>query len=261
MWPKDVAERALVNSGRHCCLCHKFCGFKIELHHIIQRSEGGADTDENCIPLCLECHAEVKAYDPGHPIGRKYNASELREHRDRWYEKVKNSHGITANPEYLEIDRGLFREIRQLLPDGGSAMYHLRYHDYRGVYRRAEHDELYVFRNRCQSPDFEFMDVDLEALRVRLAEQIDEFLDFIARKACGVEGMPDLELLRAPAAKDLYRMMSIYAVATDDAEVAKLVHESMQEHLAVAEQANSLASEIWATYEELVRLGRRKLAV
>lgn len=56
----DVAEQALLDSSRHCCLCHRFCGVKIELHHIVQRAEDGADTYDNCIPLCFDCHAEVK---------------------------------------------------------------------------------------------------------------------------------------------------------------------------------------------------------
>ena len=39
-----VAARALVASGRCCCICHKFCGTKIELHHIKQRAYEAEDT-------------------------------------------------------------------------------------------------------------------------------------------------------------------------------------------------------------------------
>jgi len=77
-FPPDVAEQALVTSGRHCCLCHKFCGTKMELHHIQQKANGGEDTFENCIPLCFDCHAEVKAYNPKHPKGRQYTENELK---------------------------------------------------------------------------------------------------------------------------------------------------------------------------------------
>jgi hypothetical protein len=55
-FPPEVAEQALLACARYCCLCHKFCGNKIETHHIVQ---GGGDTFENCIPLCFDCHAEV----------------------------------------------------------------------------------------------------------------------------------------------------------------------------------------------------------
>ena len=51
-WPLSVKEKVLVKSGRHCCICHKFCGIKIELHHITLKSEGGLETEENCIRGC-----------------------------------------------------------------------------------------------------------------------------------------------------------------------------------------------------------------
>lgn len=92
----DVAEKALVACGRHCCICKKFCSFKIELHHIIQKADNGVDSFENCIPLCFDCHADVKAYNPKHPKGRRFTESELRAHRDGWYQKVREQH--TAIP-------------------------------------------------------------------------------------------------------------------------------------------------------------------
>ncbi len=42
----------------------------MEIHHIVPRSEGGDDSEENSIPLCLDCHADVMAYNPKHPKGR-----------------------------------------------------------------------------------------------------------------------------------------------------------------------------------------------
>ena len=69
-FPYKVSEDALVKCGRCCCICHRFCGIKIELHHIKQKADGGDDSFENCIPLCLNCHADVKAYNPHHPKGK-----------------------------------------------------------------------------------------------------------------------------------------------------------------------------------------------
>ncbi len=62
MFPFNICEQVLVACRRSCCICNKFCGSKIELHHIVQKADGGTDTFENCIPLCFDCHAEVKAY-------------------------------------------------------------------------------------------------------------------------------------------------------------------------------------------------------
>lgn len=90
MWPKKIKEEALVASGRRCCVCHTFCGRNIELHHIEMESKGGQSSFENCIPLCFNCHAEAGHYNGSHPKGTKYSPSELRKHRDSWYQAIKD---------------------------------------------------------------------------------------------------------------------------------------------------------------------------
>lgn len=84
-FPQKIADEVLVRCSRHCCLCGVYAGSKIELHHIKQVADGGDDSAENCIPLCLNCHAEVKAYNPHHPKGRKFTETELKGHRDKKY--------------------------------------------------------------------------------------------------------------------------------------------------------------------------------
>jgi len=80
---KDVNE-LLVKCKRRCCICYRFCGYKIETDHIIQGSEDGPNDIENAIPVCFECHAEIHSYNDQHPRGRKYHAAELRLHKDQW---------------------------------------------------------------------------------------------------------------------------------------------------------------------------------
>ena len=133
-FPSEVAERALLDSGRCCCLCHKFCGSKIELHHIEAKADGGEDTYENCIPLCFDCHAEVRAYDPKHPKGRKFTPSELKGHRDRWYEKVRSNRGIVTSPDYLAIDRELLVKIREILPSTSEVIELMRTQDFYALF-------------------------------------------------------------------------------------------------------------------------------
>jgi hypothetical protein len=65
----------------------------MELHHIVLQSEGGGNNNDNCIPLCLDCHTDMRSYDHHHPKGRKYSREELREHRFDWYESVQISLG------------------------------------------------------------------------------------------------------------------------------------------------------------------------
>lgn len=84
-------EDALVSCQRRCSICHKFCGTKMECHHILQVREGGDDSIDNCIPLCFDCHADVKAYNPLHPKGCAYTESELRRHRGNWFSFCSNN--------------------------------------------------------------------------------------------------------------------------------------------------------------------------
>jgi len=86
---REVADVVLVRCARRCCICRKFCGPRMQTHHIVQEADGGDDTLDNCIPLCLDCHAEVNSYNSQHPIGRKYTSDELKKHRDVWFDFVK----------------------------------------------------------------------------------------------------------------------------------------------------------------------------
>jgi len=100
-FPKSVADKALVACGRYCCICHKFCGTKMQCHHIVPEGQQGDDTFGNCIPLCLDCHADVLSYNRDHPVGRKYSPAELRGHRDRWYQQVDSGQLQTGKPSDL----------------------------------------------------------------------------------------------------------------------------------------------------------------
>ena len=90
-FPANVSDKALAACGRCCCICHKFCGTKMELHHIKQKAYGGEDTFENCIPLCFDCHADMGRGDSKHAKGKRYSEAELIAHRDAWYRQKSGS--------------------------------------------------------------------------------------------------------------------------------------------------------------------------
>jgi hypothetical protein len=77
-------EQLLVECHRRCCVCHKYCGVKIEVDHIISATTAGSSDIGNAIPVCFECHAEIHYYNPKHPKGRRFQEAELRSHRDQW---------------------------------------------------------------------------------------------------------------------------------------------------------------------------------
>jgi len=81
---RDQVSDLLARCHRRCCICHRFCGVKIETDHIEPNEQGGDDSIENAIPVCFECHAEIHSYNDKHPRGRKFLPEELRFHRDQW---------------------------------------------------------------------------------------------------------------------------------------------------------------------------------
>lgn len=87
-FPRDVREQALVAAARHCCVCHRFKGLKIEVHHIVQEASGGPNTFDNAVVLCFDCHSEAGHYNASHPRGTKFSPSELRRARDGWFALV-----------------------------------------------------------------------------------------------------------------------------------------------------------------------------
>lgn len=81
----------LVACHRRCCVCHRFCGVKMEVDHIVPRADGGGSDIGNAIALCFECHAEVHGYNDKHPRGRKFKPDELVQHREQWVRICKET--------------------------------------------------------------------------------------------------------------------------------------------------------------------------
>jgi len=86
---KEVSA-LLVQCHRRCCICHRFCGVKIETDHIVPAADGGGNDIENAIPVCLECHAEIHCYNGKHPRGRKFTPDELQAHKKQWLTICEN---------------------------------------------------------------------------------------------------------------------------------------------------------------------------
>ena len=232
------AERALVACGRHCCLCHKFCGTNIELHHIVAESEGGSDTFNNAIPVCFDCHAEVKHYNPQHPRGRKFTESELRMHRDGWYAKVATSGSTVASVEHTNMDRVLFSKIRELLPSDSDTISFLKDTDLEGSFELELLKGLHRFVWYWNNPEFEFMDAELESRLANLFEAAHDFLESVALNTFPCTGLPRRN------------------------EIPPEWRDTQPSRFNDARQTlNDLATDVYNKYEDLIRAGRRRLAV
>jgi HNH endonuclease len=104
-------ERLLAACHRCCCICHRFCGVKMEIDHIIQQAEKGPDTYENAIPVCFECHAEIHSYNLNHPRGRKFQPDELRAHREQWLTICKEHPEIFRRGSFARAEVGPLQSL------------------------------------------------------------------------------------------------------------------------------------------------------
>lgn len=230
-FPAAVKRRALVACRRHCCLCQKYCGTKIECHHIVARLEGGANSFDNCIPLCFDCHADVKSYNNKHPRGTKFTHAELRKRRDLWYAHDKSR----MVPVRREADKKTLLDLMDSHPGNGTIKF-LRDFDFGNPFERSRLDGIYRLIDKRNGPEHEFIDSHLEELRRRLLEACTQFAN-----CAGTYTFPhgtQIELNEVP---------SEWAV------------DQPQKWDSVVTKLNSLTTEICKHYDEIVRVGRRKL--
>lgn len=236
-----VANQVLVDTGRSCAICHKFCGVKMELHHIKQKADGGEDTYENCIPLCLDCHAEVKMYNPHHPKGKRYTENELIIHRDRWYSKIKSSLQFHAEERFMRLDKEVFKVIRMQIFESGLINF-LKEHDFGGAYKLDKFDPLHDLMHDIENnPEFEFIDADLEQAYANLCDSIRRFLGYSALNTFTHEVMSG------------YKYVPLDWLERNE-ETAIHYHE-------VVDNMNKMSTNIVDNYNVLAKLARRKFAV
>lgn len=101
---KSEVSNLLAQCHRRCCVCHRFCGVKMELHHVEHKADGGGDDITNAIPLCFECHAEVNHYNDAHPRGRKFTGEELLIHKSQWLEVCsKHPSALITAPRDVDV--------------------------------------------------------------------------------------------------------------------------------------------------------------
>ena len=54
---RDLCRKVLARDGWRCQVCGRMA--QLEVHHQQSRSRSGDDVEENLIPLCVDCHAQV----------------------------------------------------------------------------------------------------------------------------------------------------------------------------------------------------------
>lgn len=107
------ADQLLADTGRRCCICGTL--HKVQLHHIISKEDGGTDDIDNAITLCPNCHDEVHTRYSSGRTTRTYTINELKLHRQRTIEQVKNEGKWSPINELGKEDRELILFYAQCL--------------------------------------------------------------------------------------------------------------------------------------------------
>jgi hypothetical protein len=97
--PQDVADRMMVKCGRRCCICRRFRPTKLQVHHIVERSQGGGHEEDNLIVTCLSCHTDVHTKVP---FARRFTVEELKGHRNAVIKMV--SEGVLPTSDEDDTD-------------------------------------------------------------------------------------------------------------------------------------------------------------
>lgn len=240
-FPPQVREDALVACGRHCSLCHKFAGFKIECHHIDPEANGGNNCIDNCIPLCFDCHADVQHYNPQHPKGTKFRPSELRAHRDRWFQRVAETTPAIFDEERRAIDRDVFEAFRQILPEN-LARDLLNERCWGQPMDSEVLDKVYEIDRFIERIDSEFLDPTCEGLR---AEFMTSYCKFSRHK--------DFIQISPMDVGRKYRLPKEWT-NSPDAEIRQQFYDCMN-------NLNKLSSQAFVAYEKMIKEIRRLLIV
>jgi hypothetical protein len=77
--PPDLIDKMMVKCARRCCICRRFRPTKLQVHHIIERNQGGTNDEDNLIVTCMSCHTDVHSKVP---FARRFSVEELKGHRD-----------------------------------------------------------------------------------------------------------------------------------------------------------------------------------
>ena len=250
-FPQFVSDAALSACGRCCCICHKFCGTKMELHHIKQVAYGGEDTFENCIPLCFDCHADMGKADPYHNKGKKYSEKELLTHRDNWYNVIKEGKKIpesnlSKDTFICDEDIQLFRKIVDSFSK--NIQHELKYPNFYYPYERFLFQPLDFLVYEADDPAFFFVNKELEKLRVTLFSCIDCFTNTLYTNTFSIgKEQPDKNASHGWLLNHGYLHEENF-----HKNYKELEHEFGRE----VELINSIAKELWEAFSRFVKYGR-----
>ena len=95
--PKSTRDQLLVEARHRCTICAEKA---FEIHHIIERAEGGADSPENLIVLCPNCHQHR------YHRSAEFTRDQLRLYKENLKQKNEVERRLLLNLEEIRLTLG-----------------------------------------------------------------------------------------------------------------------------------------------------------
>jgi hypothetical protein len=152
----------------------------------------------------------------------------------RAYASAQESYGVKARQ--LERDRQFFDQLTDTLPSTATISW-LRTYDFAAAFDLDWLSGLYQFMDKCRNPEFEFIDKELEELKVALFSAADQFAALVGKETFPLN-TPSRLLNRIPQ---------------------EISHSDPQRFQVIGRSINDAARQVVSAYDRLVKRARRKL--
>ena len=146
-------------------------------------------------------------------------------------EKIKKEESSIA-----EHDKNLFKEFLLILPSSGSIGF-IKDHDFCNVFKLDNIDDLVEFLNIWDNAEYEFLDKDLEKIRLNLWTHINKFV-----YESGMKTFP-------------HRIQGLQTIMPN-LEYGEKIPPYINKNI---ELLNNICDDIFHAHQELVRLGKQTL--
>lgn len=239
--PGPTEWRILDKSRRRCALCFQLVGDLKETRGQIAHLDGNPANaaEDNLVWFCLEHHS---LYDSSTSQHKNYTMAEVKSARIRLYNAIENDEHLTGGKGAaggIETDRAQLADLVATMTASPRTSLLLRQHDFGGSFYLSDISLLEDIASR--GVEHEFVDDELEGLRITLIRAAREFLSFIGDYTYRLSNGPRNVVIG-------------HDEREDPGAPRRLEREAAIKHL------NESATATAEAYDALVRRARRKLA-
>ncbi len=117
--PQRIVDELMARCRRRCCICRRFDPLHLQVHHIVERSDGGTDDPDNLIVVCITCHSDVHS---DTKLTRRFTPEELKQHRDALFDVVAQGQLSPEARGETDISRLIDTVVSGVLPQSSPSL-------------------------------------------------------------------------------------------------------------------------------------------